>query len=241
MKHQVLLLLFISCILLVNSFKYYSSKKFPLLPLNYYANDRISTSLLAHISKEFGANMPIGDIVSTFERECKDFNFYESLRLGVEKYEKARKYFQKVERAEIKMKIEQHTGKIKTEKNKLNHTLIKQTFQKILYDLLQCKYISEKMEIAIKILLRRIQISKYGSLGKIIRMLQNIASALNDNKVGKVNKLELKLIDENQIDRLNMRMVDKISKYIGRFLRDEVDLIKKETENYLISKDHKIE
>jgi hypothetical protein len=241
MKHTDLLLLFVSSILLMNSFKYCSCKKFPLLPLSFYASDRISTTLLAQISKEFGAKMPLGDIVSTYERDCKDFDFYDSLRIGVEKYEKARKYFKKVEREEIKMKIEQHTGKIKTEKNKLNHTLIKQTFEKILYDLLQCRYISEKMEIAIKILLRRIQISKYSSLGKIVRILENISSALNDNKVGKVNKLELKLIEENQIDKLNMRMIDKISRYIGRFLRDEVDLIKKETENYLIRKDHKIE
>jgi hypothetical protein len=241
MKHQVYLLSFITCILLVNAFKYFPNRKFPLLPMNYYTSERLSSTLLAHISKDFGAKMPMSQIISVFERECKDFNFYQNLREAVEKFDKGRKYFQKVERAEIKMKIEKHTGKIRTEKNKLNNTLLKQTFEKILFDMLQCHFISEKMEIAIKIILRRLQISKLGSLRKISNVLQKIAEALNNNKVNRVNKLELKLIDENQIDKLNMQMVEKISKYLGKFLKNEVDMIKRETENFLISRSHKIE
>jgi hypothetical protein len=220
------------------------------LPFNFYIEEKLSTSLLAHISKDFGAKMNLNQIAQVFEIGCNynssnstSINYYETMKNAIDKYNIGKKYFHKAEISELKTKHlsrYRHSDR-KNDKNspqedekRLRSILTHQIFENIMNSILSCKSISDRMELAIKIILNKFKDSSMLIDDKISNFLNEISDILFDNGVNYLDKLEMKLVKENKIENSNMWMIKKLGKVIGNFLKKEIKKIKSETESLLL-------
>lgn len=202
-----------------------------LLPLNYYMGNRRSFSLLAHISKEFGAQMDLQQIYTIIESRCNSTDLFEGLKNSIDKYNIGKKYFHKAEKSELKLKINKHSHN--QDEKKLTSMLTHQTFDSIIDMLLNCKSLSDKFELALQIIKKRFQASNFEVDTKIKNLLDDLSDSMLENGVIYLDNLELKLVKENKVEHAYLKMIIKLGKLIGNFFKKEINKIKSETESLL--------
>ena len=134
MKHQVYLFYFICLVLFAYT---QQNEKINISSLPDKKTDKLSTTLLAHISKVFGAKMKLDRITHELEKKCNGLYIYNGLKIALEKYDKGLKYFHKVEKTEERKDIKSENNK--AEEMKLNNRLVKTTSETLLTEILKCQ------------------------------------------------------------------------------------------------------
>jgi hypothetical protein len=202
--------------------------------------NNLSKSLLALTSKEFGCKMKIKSIYDSINNNCPSLYLFENIKNILTKFQVASKYLNKVDNTFIKTGIDPHFDLFK--QNVFYEKLTKQTLENMLNEFIKCPVINLKMEIGIKLILKKIQLlflSNHNdknfnqNLTKYNELLNKLVGIISENKTLNLSKLELKLVSSKLIEKINKKMIQKLSKLFGNFFISEVNFLKNKTEKLL--------